>query len=165
MKPTVVRKPRRMTEKQCNKVIREYGFESRAEEILWRLEAMGIAWRLGEWWDRPDHLRVRRVPASVARPWVIATKAGFLGVSVHDDWIACVFDDDEAGARFVGASRPSGKWNHHAFATACHGHTNPADIVVRLDRTLDYFVHKIGVLTGVDTKPLHEVLDGPTPKV
>lgn len=144
---------RRLTERQCAKVIQEYNFEQRATKMLELLADAGVAWR------RDPNTRFYGAPyfsPSTLREWVVATKAGFLGVSVYDDWLACVFDDDEAGARLVGATRPSGKWNHHAFAHACHRHYDREAIVNRLKGTLELFAVRIRTLTDVDIAGLLE---------
>lgn len=41
------------------------------------------------------------------------TKAGPLFITVYDNWVHTRFDYAQVGEKFVGASVPSGKWNHH----------------------------------------------------
>ena len=41
--------------------------------------------------------------------WRIETKHGPLGISTHGTWIACRFEDSDAGKKFCG----HWKWNHH----------------------------------------------------
>jgi hypothetical protein len=104
------------------------------------------------WREPPDlplvpwEMRVNRGPARM-RKRVVLTKIGMLGISVYDDWIACVFDDDAAGARYVGASNPSGKWNHHAFVGYCHKPTNPDEMRTALMNTLQHFCRGVEALT------------------
>jgi len=157
---TTEKRPRKLTERQIEKILAEYGFERRAHEILRQLAAAGVAWQ------RPEDASQRDgefYSPAASRDWVIATRAGFLGVSVHDDWIACVFDDAEAGRDHVDASVPSGKWNHHAFVHAIHGRTERREVIDRLGGTLYGFVGKIAGLTDVDSGPLFEVLVGDPP--
>lgn len=51
----------------------------------------------------------------------LQTRAGRLRITLYDDWLACIFDDDVGEAkRILWGSDPnrtlnpySGKWNHH----------------------------------------------------
>lgn len=49
--------------------------------------------------------------------WGIETKAGPLGITVYDDWVATQFEDPKRAAKVLGknagVNEYSGKWNHH----------------------------------------------------
>ena len=132
------KKPRRLTAKQVAKVLREYNLPGRVEAYLATLG--DLVWRHPPelppvpWEQKINH------GGAWMRERVILTKAGPLGISVYDDWIACVFDDADEGARLAGATRPSGKWNHHAFVGYCHKPTDPQAMIWTLHDTLDRFI-------------------------
>jgi hypothetical protein len=128
------RAERRLTRKTVDKILAEYNLPRRVREHFATLGDLV--------WERPaDVVSAPRSFDTCARyrDHVILTNRGMLGVTVHEDWIACVFDDVEAGAR-VGATRPSGKWNHHAFVGYCHEPTSREDILAKLNGTLAEFI-------------------------
>lgn len=143
---TALLKPgRRLTRKQVDKVLREYDLPGRVRAIL-----EPLAPYVFENPRLPSAAYDERVGDSPARyrDTVVLTTIGPLGISVYDDWIACVFDDAEQGRIFVGASEPSGKWNHHAFVSYVHKPTSKAAMVEELDRVLAHFRSRLAWITN-----------------
>lgn len=147
---TTIRKPRRLTEAQVNKVLREYKFEERVHRVIGRLG--DLAWRIP---DPKPPLPWRRPCPSLYDHWIIATKVGMVGVTVREDAIYCGFDDPKrANNALLGVNPYSGKWNHHAFVTYCHGRTSKEEITSRLDTTLRGFAYQIAKLTNTSAVDL-----------
>jgi hypothetical protein len=134
-------KPRKLTRASCAKIVREFELVSKVEALLLTHGAQHIGSiidRPKRSWDAPYY-----APAA-SRPWLVATRVGFLGVSPYPDWIACVFDDARAAA-FIGANAYNGKWNHHSFVEI--GDWRDRDSVrAALQATLDGFADGIARL-------------------
>lgn len=104
-------KPRTLTYASLAKIVREFELVSKTEALLRANQAIRTADCDRRWYGV-----LYDNPAS-SRPWLVATRVGFLGVSPYADWIGTVFDDAKAAARAVGANDYNGKWNHHSFAS------------------------------------------------
>lgn len=161
MEPMKIKKPRRLTEKRVALILNEYNLPGRVDRIMESLApyAMrppasaplapppgGLEGAPGsEGWILPS-----KRPHVAYRDWVVMTTAGPLGLGAYDDWIACVFEDADRAERMIGATAPSGKWNHHAFVGYCHKPTSYVDMIAKLDRMLATFRRELGlILPGV----------------
>jgi len=133
-------KPRRLSEKTVIRILAEYNLPRRVRDHLATLG--DLVWT-NQHLDRTD---VFWCSASY-RGLVVLTTCGPLGVTVYEDWIACVFDDADLGHAAVDASMPSGKWNHHAFVGYCHRPTSRDEIIQKLDTMLANFKRRLGWIT------------------
>lgn len=152
---------RKLTQKQVDKVLVEYNLSAKIVALMGELGA--YAWRRPEEvWPEGGRPEFFRPSIESYRDFVILTRGGMLGVSLAPvftdgpealrlggDAVFCVFAEPEEARFFVwggDVSRPSGKWNHHAFVAHCHGPTSRAEMIEKLDRMWDGFRKQIAAL-------------------
>lgn len=150
MMDTAEKKPRRLTEKQVSKILREYDFREKVVAFLGTLETRGLVWykpaRVPAADATPfDEIRWR-APITSYREIVVLTKVGMLGLSIYEDSVCCIFEEPHLAARYfdVGAN---GKWNHHAFVGYCHGPSSREYMERRLHLTLIQFMRDVQQIT------------------
>lgn len=134
-------RPRRLTERQVALIIADLNLSGRVAAYL---DTFGpLVWRKPEGISAFDgSFR----GAARFREIVILTRVGPLGISVYDDWIACVFDDAEAASTY-GATYPSGKWNHHAFIGYHQRPTSREDMTRKFEAMFRRFVDGVERVT------------------
>jgi len=147
-------KPRKLTQKQVDKVLVEYDLNGKIAALMAELGPYA--------WKRPPMAHCRGSCVASWREYVVLTQGGMLGVSaapvftsgpeklhLGGDAVFCVFAEPENARFYVWGghvSVPSGKWNHHAFVGYCHGPTSRVEMIEKLDRMWTSFRKQISAL-------------------